>query len=685
MPDQASIDSQIARMRHLTKELNRHNYLYHTLDQPEIDDDAYDSMFRELQELEARWPHLKAPDSPTLRIGGGVLPNLDKKAHTIRMYGLDNVFSPEEWQSFLERMQRAWPHREPFKLEFWCDPKLDGLAIEMTYLDGVLVQALTRGDGETGEVVTEQARSIRNLPLSLAGPGPWPKKIEVRGEVVIFSRDFEKLNNEQAAKGLKIFANPRNAAAGAMRQLDLDIARRRPLRFLAYGAGSIDWGACAACATQACLAEMFAAWGLQTPPDGKLCSTSQEVLEYVEWTRLHRAGFRMEIDGVVAKLNSLEAQKALGYTARAPRFAIAFKFPAMQAETRLLDIEVQVGRTGVLTPVAILEPVPVGGVVISRATLHNEDEIRELGLRIGDTVKVRRAGDVIPEITEVVLAKRPPDATEFVFPGHCPACGEPVRREPGEAVWRCDNMACPAINLRSILHFVSRQGLDIQGLGGKWIAQLVESGLVRSPADLFNLGEADLMKFDRMGKTLAAKFLASLQTAKKTATLPRLIAALGIRHVGEQTAKNLASRFGSLDALAHASEEELRQVPDVGPEVAAAIRYFFENPANIDGLRKLREAGVWPAASQTAEKGLPLAGKSFLFTGSLSRPRSYYQELAERAGAQIRSGVSKNLSYLVAGEQPGSKLQKALDMNIPVLDEDRFLELLQTPDTKKED
>lgn len=664
------------RVAELTRELNRHNYLYHTLDAPEISDDAYDALFRELKELEEKWPALRLPDSPTLRIGGGVLEGLAKKRHTRRMYGLDNVFSPGEWRSFVERLEKAWAKEGQGSLDlaFWCDPKLDGLAVELVYARGLFQEAITRGDGETGEEVTAQARSIRNLPLSLLGSGPWPERIEVRGEVVIFRKDFIELNQRQAERGERIFANPRNAAAGALRQLDLAESASRPLRFLAYGIGAVDWGKAEPCLTQACLAERFIEYGFQTPPDGKLCATPKEVEDYVEEARLRRDDFPMEIDGVVAKLDSLEAQAIIGFTSRAPRFAIAFKFPAMQAETKLLDIGIQVGRTGALTPVAILEPVAIGGVVVSRATLHNEDEIRLLDVRIGDTVYVRRAGDVIPEVTGHVPAKRPPDARPFVFPGVCPACGQPVHREPDEAVWRCDNMACPAINLRSVLHFVSKSGLDISGLGEKWITQLVEAGLVNSPADIFELTEKDLVDFERMGPVLAKKIVDSVAQAKRDATLTKLIRALGIRHVGAHTARNIAESFADLDALAQASLEDLQKIPDVGPEVAAAIHNFFATPSNMTVLERLREAGLWPVSGEKKTEGR-LTGRSFLFTGTLSRPREHFQELARKAGGEIRSGVSKNLDYLVVGEKPGSKLRKAEELGIKILDEDGFLKL----------
>lgn len=683
------------RAQWLAAELERHNYLYHSLDAPEISDDQYDALFRELLGLEERWPQLRGPHSPTLRVGGRLLESLAKKRHSRRMYGLDNVFSGEEWREFVERMLRAWDEEAngPLPLAFWCDPKLDGLALEIIYENGVLKEALTRGDGEVGEVVTEAVRTIRTVPLRLRGEGPFPALLEVRGEVVMFKKDFLALNAKQEALGQKPFANPRNAAAGTLRQLDLSVTESRPLRFLAYSLGEAHWPPALPCGFQHALMERLQAYGFLTPPRGKRCADPAEVESYAQWVREHRQDFPMEIDGAVAKQDNLEAQEVLGFTARAPRFAVAFKFPAMQAETLLTGIDVQVGRTGVLTPVALLRPVPVSGVMVSRATLHNEDEIRARDVRVGDTVIVQRAGDVIPEVVGPVLAKRPPDAVEFVFPHCCPACGEPVHREPGEAAWRCGNLSCPAVRLRAISHFVSKAGLDIQGVGQKWITQLVGSGRVQSPADLFTLKVEELLGFERMGEVLAQKFVDALDQARRAATLARLISALGIRHVGEQTARLLASRFHDLDALGQADAETLLALPDVGPEVAASIRNFFESPANRALLASFRELGLWPVSREIAllpekisihssatfgtevTRG-PLAGKNVLFTGSLSMPRGQAQRLAEAAGAIPAGSVNKKLDYLVAGDKPGSKLDKARALGITVLDEAAFTKLL---------
>lgn len=675
----------IKRARFLAAELARHNHLYHTLDAPEISDDAYDALYNELAGLERRWPTLAGEQSPTAKVGGRLLEGLAKERHRQRMYGLDNVFSASGWRDFTERMRRAWDERlnGPMPSEFWCDPKLDGLAVELVYEHGELRKALTRGDGETGEVVTDAVRTMNSVPRILAGTWTAPDLLEVRGEAVMFREDFARLNARQEALGLKTFANPRNAAAGSLRQLDLSVTETRPLRFLAYSLGAVEWGNCPPCLTQSELMARLTAWGFLTPPDGRLCAGAEQVEAYAEWVRANRTGFPMEIDGAVAKLDDLEAQEVLGFTARAPRFAVAFKFPAIQAQTVLRAIEIQVGRTGALTPVAVLDPVPVGGVMVSRATLHNEDEIHARDVRVGDTVIVQRAGDVIPEVVGPVLEKRPPGAHPFLFPHTCPACGQPVHREPGEAAWRCDNLACPARRLRAITHFVSKAGLDIQGVGEKWVEQLVAAGRVRSPADLFTLREEDLLGFERMGETLARKFLAALETARSTATLARFLCALGIRHVGEQTARLLAARFRDVDELAAAPTETLLELPDIGPEVAASIRYFFSTPANRIVLEQLRARGLWPvspgtdASAPAAEtRTTPLTGKTILFTGTLPLPRARAQALAEAAGAIPVGGVSRKLDYLVAGEKPGSKLDKARALGITVLDGEGFRHLL---------
>lgn len=666
-----------ARMRALCAALEHHNYLYHTLDAPEISDDEYDALYRELAALETAFPQWVEPHSPTRRIGGALLGGLAKKRHRRRMYGLDNVFSTDEWREFVERMLRALPDAPT---AFWCDPKLDGLALEIVYEDGELREALTRGDGEEGEVVTEAVRTIRTVPLRLQGAGPFPRRLEVRGEVVMYKKDFAALNERREALGQKLLANPRNAAAGALRQLDTTATRQLPLRFLAYSLGDADWNPAPPCATQHALMERLTSYGFLTPPDGRLCADPAAVEGYTAWVREHRPDFPMEIDGAVAKQDNLEAQEALGFTARAPRFAVAFKFPAEQARTVLRRIEVQVGRTGAMTPVAVLDPVPVGGVMVSRATLHNEDEIRAKDVRVGDTVIVQRAGDVIPEVVGPVPELRPADAVPFAFPHTCPICHEKAHRAEGEAVWRCGNVSCSAVRLQSIRHFVSKSGLNIVGIGERWVTQLVEAGRVQSPADLFTLTPTELVQYDRMGESLAQKMVDALEEARHTATLARLICALGIRHVGEQTARLLASSFADMDELAAADEERLCALPDVGPEVASSILDFFDSPANKRLLERFRELGLWPVRAgenDASDAPRPLEGVTLLFTGTLSMPRGRAKQLAEAAGAVVLGSVSKKLRYLVVGDDPGSKLDKARKLGVDVLDEAAFLQLLE--------
>ncbi len=683
-------EAERARALQLAAELEHHNYLYHTLNAPVISDDAFDALFRELQTLEERYPELRSVHSPTRRIGGIMLDGLEKQQHRSKMYGLDNVFSDEEWREFVQRMLRALPEAPT---AFWCDPKLDGLALELIYESGVLTQALTRGDGVEGEVVTEAVRTIRNVPLRLRGGGPFPTLLEVRGEVVIFKRDFAALNEKQDAAGQKPFANPRNAAAGAVRQLDITATASRPLRFLAYSMGVVEWGGVTPWRFHHEVMEAFQRYGFAVPPGGRLCAAPGEVETYAAGVRAQRESYAMEIDGAVAKQDNLEAQEALGFTARSPRFAVAFKFPAQQVYTRLRDIEIQVGRTGVLTPVAVLDPAPVSGVIVSRATLHNEDEIKAKDVRVGDIVVVQRAGDVIPEVVRpmekpvaVLLSTHAETETEgevvrglpFDFPHRCPVCGEAAHREPGEAAWRCTNMSCPAVRMQAIKHFVSKAGLDIQGIGQKWIEQLVTAGRVTSPADLFTLRVEELLGFERMGEVLAEKFVAAFGRALQEATLPRLISALGIRHVGEQTARLLAGHYADMDALGAATAEELTRLPDVGPEVAASVRSFFESESNRALLGRFRKLGLWPVQAhvESAEPLGVLAGKKILFTGTLSLPRAAAQKLAEAAGAEIAGSVTKKLDYLVVGAEPGSKLEKARKYNVAVLDEDAFMALI---------
>ncbi len=675
------------RAEKLRKELERHNRLYHQLDAPEITDEAYDALFRELVELEETFPDLRTLDSPTRRVGGAVLSSLETRPHRERMYGLDNVFSAEEWAGFQQKAFRALPEASPEVMSaWWADPKLDGLACELTYENGILVQALTRGDGEVGEVVTESMRTVRNLPLRLNGKDAFPpRRLEVRGEVLMFRKEFEELNERQTALGQKRFANPRNAAAGSLRQLDSSVTAARKLRFLAYGVGELDVQYRKPWETYEELMKALSDYGFETPPQGRLCHNLEEAESYYRYVEGTRDLLPFEIDGVVYKLNNREAQRALGFTARAPRFAVAWKFTARRAETRLRRIMIQVGRTGVLTPVAELEPVSLGGVVVSRATLHNEDEIRRLDVRENDTVVIQRAGDVIPDVVGPVLEKRPEGLPPYEFPRTCPVCGVPVRRLKGEAAWRCLNMSCPAVIMRSIVHFVSKAGLDVDGIGQKWVETLIESGRVKSPADLFTVTQKELMSYERMGEISAVNFVSALEKARLSASLSRFIAALGIRLVGEQTARTLAGHYKNMDELCAADVEELLQLPDIGPEVAGSIRAFFENSSNRELLERFRELGLWPQRQDKTEtEAAALSGKKVLFTGTLSRPRDEYRRMAEAQGANVASAVSRNLDYLIAGENPGSKLVKAQELGIRVLDETAFLKLLETKASRPE-
>jgi DNA ligase (NAD+) len=615
-----------------------------------------------------------------------VLEELAGKPHRQRMYGLDNIFGVKEWRDYVVRIRRLLPG---VSFAFWCDPKMDGLALELVYESGFLTTALTRGDGEIGEDVTHNVRTIHTLPLKLRGTEPFPPLLEVRGELVIRRDEFARMNKRQEEAGQKLFANPRNAAAGSVRRLDSSAAATRPLRFLAYGLGMVEWGAHVPWRFQHEAIRALQNFGFSTPPGGRLCATAEEVEAYMARTAAQRADFLFDIDGVVIKVDDFAVQRELGFTARAPRFAVAGKFVAEEARTRLLDIAIQVGRTGVLTPVAILEPVAVGGVTVSRATLHNEDEIRAKDVRIGDVVLVRRAGDVIPEVIGPVLEERTPAAQSFAFPRMCPRCGSEAKREAGESAWRCANPACGAVTVQALIHFVSKAGLDIQGIGGEWVEKLAQLGIINDPADLFMLTEGDLLGLEGMGEVLAKKFVSALDVARREATPARFIRALGIRHVGEQTARTLGGRFRDIGALAAyfsdldpaspGGKTKLAGFPDVGPKVAWSIRTFFADAGKRRLLERLRACGLWPIQN---EEGIPqktrgaLAGLRVLFTGTLSKSRPELQKMAEEAGAEIAGGVSGKLHYLIVGEHPGSKLAKARALGIPVLDEAGFFALL---------
>lgn len=564
---------------------------------------------------------------------------------------------------------------------FWVDPKMDGLAVELIYERGRFVRAVTRGDGEIGEDVTRNMRTVRNIPLRLHGETP-PELLEVRGEVVMSKAEFHALNERQAERGVKVFANPRNAAAGSVRQLDPGVAAARPLRFLAYGVGlaqgeGTDW------TSRESLMRGLAKLGFAIPPEVRLCDSPGEVERYFAELQRRRDDLPFEIDGVVAKLDDRRLQVFLGFTARAPRWALALKFPAMQAATVLRDVIFQVGRTGAVTPVAELEPVGVGGVEVSRATLHNFDEIANKDFRIGDKVLVQRAGDVIPQLVRPLADERDGSEREILPPENCPACGSRLERAAGEVALRCVNASCPAQLERGMVHFVSKAGLDMEGVGKEWVMRLVADGALRSPADLFLLRPSTLLAYERMGEKSSRKFVDAVAKAREEATLARLIAALGIRHVGEQTARALAERYADLDALAVAGQDELQNIPDVGGVVAESIVQYFENGKNRELLDRFREIGLWPSGAKADAADGPLAGKRFLFTGGLPIPRGEAEKLVEARGGIAAGSVSKKLDYVVAGEKAGSKLDKARQLGLNILDYEAFTALLGLEEDKE--
>jgi DNA ligase (NAD+) len=652
------------RARQLRAEIEKHDRAYYVLDSPLIPDSEYDALFRELKELEERYPELVSCDSPTQRVGGEPLKQFAAANHEVPMLSLNNGFSEEDVAAFDRRIREALG-REP--VEYHVEPKLDGLAVSVRYEKGLLACGATRGDGYTGEDVTVNLRTVHALPLRLKTV---PGLLEVRGEVVMLKRDFAKLNEAQREKGGKEYVNPRNAAAGALRQLDARITARRKLAFFAYG---IAQGA-EALATQAEVIAMLRETGFPVSMEHQVVTGAEAMLEsYREFER-RRADLPYEIDGVVYKVNDLAAQKKLGFVSRAPRYALAHKFAAEEAKTRVLDITVQVGRTGTLTPVARLQPVFVGGANVTNATLHNEDEVRRKDVRIGDTVAVRRAGDVIPEVVRVFVEQRPPDATEFVMPANCPICGSKVERLEGEAAARCaGGLVCPAQRKQALLHFASRRAMDIEGFGEKLVDQLVDRALVRSPADIYRLQKGELAALEHMAHKSAENLLKGIAASKRT-TLPRFIYALGIRNVGEATARDLALHFGDLDPLLKANADELQRVADVGPIVAQSISQFFAESHNAEVVERLRESGIqWPPVARVR-----MLAATFVLTGTLPNlSRDEARELIEASGGKVVSSVSAKTGYVVAGDNPGSKYDKAIALGIPVLDEQKLKELLK--------
>ena len=669
-------ETDSARIQWLRDELNRHAHAYYVLDQPTIPDAEYDALFIELQQLEIKHPELMSVDSPTQRVGGAPLPEFAQVQHDVPMLSINNGFSEDDIRAFDRRVSEGLG--QSGDIEYACELKFDGLAINLRYVDGVLVQAATRGDGSAGEDVTANIRTIRAIPLRLMTDNP-PAVIDVRGEVLMFKADFARLNQRQREADLKEFANPRNAAAGSLRQLDSRITAQRSLRFFAYGVGRLDGAALPE--THSALLDWYSALGIPVCTERAVVPGADGLLTFFNHIGAVRASLDYDIDGVVYKVNRVAQQQALGFVSRAPRFAMAHKFPAEEATTTVLDISVQVGRTGAITPVARLAPVSVGGVTVTNATLHNEDEVRRKDIRIGDNVIVRRAGDVIPEVVAHVPERRPADARVFHMPTACPVCGSVIVRPEDEAVARCSGgwLKCAAQRKGGLQHFVSRRAMDIEGLGEQLIEQLVDRGLVTTPADFYKLGLIALAELDRMAEKSAQNVLDALAHSKST-TLPRFIYALGIRHVGESTAKTLARHFGTLDALMAASEEEMLAVEDVGPVVAQSILGFFHDPLNRELIAQLRAAGVHWDESIVERDAQPLTGKTFVLTGTLPNlKRDEAQALIEAAGGKVSGSVSKKTSYVVAGEEAGSKLAKAESLGIPVLDEEAFLQLLENP------
>lgn len=663
----------------LRKLLERYNQQYYVADAPSVPDAEYDRVMRELIALEQAHPELLDADSPSQKVGGAPISAFPAIEHAQPMLSLDNVFSLEELAAFEKRVLTRLNRSEA--VVYCCEPKLDGLAVSLMYEQGRLVQAATRGDGRTGEGITENVRTIKSIPLTLSGSG-WPARFEVRGEVFMPSRGFAAMNEAARERGDKVFANPRNAAAGSLRQLDSRITAKRPLAFYCYGVGLVE-GEPLADSHFATL-ERLKSWGLPMSPEVKLMTGLAGCEQYHDDILSRREQLPYEIDGVVYKVDDLGLQAELGFVARAPRWATAHKFPAQEELTKLLNVEFQVGRTGAITPVAKLEPVPVAGVIVSNATLHNADEIARLGVMIGDTVIIRRAGDVIPQVAAVVLERRPEHAQAIVFPTACPVCGAEIERIEGEVVARCSGgLFCAAQRKEAIKHFSSRKALDIDGLGTKIIEQLVDAELIKTPADLFSLTQAQLMGLERMGEKSATKLLAALDVARAT-TLSRFLYALGIREVGEATANNLAQHYLTLDAVMNATVESLLTVPDVGEIVAKHVYYFFrqtDNQAVVQSLVTPKDQGGcglhWPEIVPLAVEEQPLAGQTFVLTGTLSQlSRNDAKAALQALGAKVAGSVSSKTSCVVAGEAAGSKLVKAQELGIKIMDEDELVALL---------
>ena len=665
-----------AELEQLRQTLRKYEYHYHVLDNPLVPDAEYDRLMNELKAIEKAHPELITADSPTQRVGAKPLSGFTQITHELPMLSLDNAFSNEELLGFLRRIE-GQIHRNPETIVFCCEPKLDGLAVSILYVNGILTQAATRGDGTTGEDITANVRTIRNVPLRLNTDNP-PARLEVRGEVFMPQKGFNALNERSLEHGEKTFANPRNAAAGSLRQLDPKITAKRPLTLNAYGIGIYE-------ADQPLPNTHFdrLQWlksiGIPVNNEIRLAKGVEELAEFYADIQAKRPKLGYDIDGTVLKVNDIALQEQLGFISRSPRWAIAYKFPAQEEMTVLNDVEFQVGRTGAITPVAKLEPVFVAGVTVSNATLHNGDEIERLGITIGDTVIIRRAGDVIPQIIGVVTERRPTNAKKIVFPTACPVCESAVVRVDGEAVARCTGgLFCEAQRKEALKHFVSRKAMDIEGVGEKLIEQLMASELIKTPADLFKLDKAILMRLERMGEKSAQNVLNSLEKAKQT-TLPRFLFALGIRDVGESTALNLANHFGTLEAIQAATFEQLQEVQDVGEVVANRIVSFWKEPHNVAVVEDLQAQGIhWQVVEKVEIADNPLKDKNVVLTGTLSQlTRDQAKALLQGLGCKVSGSVSSKTDYLIAGEKAGSKLIKAQELGVKVLSEQEFIDLMK--------